>query len=83
MANKTETNAETTASKKEPMTTIGIDHNERDIASSLLAVTKHLMVFPPAYTTDDYNLGVQLLFDIIRSALHMDDEGRVWETGVM
>lgn len=83
MANKAETNAETTASKKEPMTTIGLDHNKRDIASSLLAVTKHLMVFPPTYITDDYNLGVQLLFDIIRSALDMKDEGRVWEIGVM
>lgn len=83
MANKTEKNAETTASQKEPVITIGLYHNGKDVASSLLSVTRHLTIFPPAYTTDDYNLGVQLLFDIIRSALEMKDEGRVWETGKM
>lgn len=83
MATKTETKAETPASNREPVITIGLDYEGKEVAQSLLSVTRHLMVFPPAYTTDDYNLGVQLLFDIIRSALHMDDEGRVWETGVM
>lgn len=83
MANKAEKNAETTASQKEPVFTIGLYHNGKDVASSLLSVTRHLMIFPPAYITDDYNLGVQLLFDIIRSALDMKDEGRAWEKGVM
>lgn len=74
MANKAE---------KEPSLKIALDYEGKEVAQSLLSVTKHLMVFPPAYTTDDYNLGVQLLFDIIRASLDMNDEGRVWETGIM
>lgn len=76
------TKAETKASSETALS-IALDYEGKEVAQSLLSVTRHLMVFPPAYTTDDYNLGVQLLFDIIRSALDMKDEGRTWETGVM
>ena len=53
-----------------------------EVAASSLAVLEHLMVFPPKYTSLEYNGGVGILFKSIRDALKID-EPKTYEIGCM